>query len=308
MDARRFDGIARTLARGRSRRGLLRGLAGLTAGGLLAPAAIVRADSDADANGNGTSGGTGGDGTTQTATATPGSGGDGSTQTQQGTNGGTTQTGTCVPVSRPVSRLAAIKPPFPALITAGSCETPDLDTTFSLFDVAAEDKPVGAATAATVFQSATTVRVSLDDLIKETHSIVVRVSEDDDTVVACGEIGGLRTGDDLTVGIRERNASSHTGIAWLRGGDGSTLVYVFLGRGLSTVETASAAEGATVVTTADVNLRAEPSEDADVVAVLAEGTELTVTGASRGDWLPVRNPETDDEGFVSAQYVTLQES
>jgi Bacterial SH3 domain len=272
MDPRRFDGIARTLARGRSRRGLLRGLAGLTAGGFLTRAASVRADGDG---------------------------------TEEGVGSGGNGTGACIPVSRPVSQLAAIKPPFPALITAGSCETPDLSKTFSLFDVAADEPPVGAAIAAAVYQSATTVRVALDDLIKQTHSIVVRVSEDDDTVVACGEIGGLRVGDDLTVGIRERNASGYTGIGWLRGSDGSTLAYVFLGRGLSTVETASATEGSTVVTTADVNLRAEPSEDADIVAVIPEGTELTVTGAARGDWLPVKNPNTGDEGFVSAQYLTL---
>jgi hypothetical protein len=272
MDARRFDGIARVLARGRSRRGMLRGLAGLTASGFLAHAATVRADGDGTAEGVGSAGG---------------------------------GTGACIPVSRPVSQLAAIKPPFPAQITAGTCETPDLSTTYSLFDVTAASQPVGAATAAAVVQSATTVRVSLDDLIKQTYAIVVRVSAEDDTIVACGEIGGLRTGDDLTVGIRERNGSGYTGIGWLRGSDGSTLAYVFLGRGLSTVETASAAKGSTVVTTADVNLRAEPSEDADVIAVIPAGTKLTVTGTSRGEWLPVKNPDTGDEGFVSVLYLTL---
>jgi hypothetical protein len=272
MDPRRFDGIARTLAHVRSRRGILRGLAGLTAGGLLTRAATARADGD------GTDGGVGSIG-----------------------NG----TGACVPVSRPVSQLAAIKAPFPAQITAGTCETPDPSTTFSLFDVAAEDQPVGAATAAAVYQSATTVRVKLDDLVRQTYAIVVRVSESDDTVVACGEIGGLRVGDDLTVGLRERNGSGYTGVGWLRGSDASTLAYVFLGRGLSTIETASAGKGSTVVTTADVNLRAEPSEDAAVIAVIPEGTKLTVTGTSRGDWLPVKNPDTGDEGFVSAQYLTL---
>ncbi|HEY7037006.1 MAG TPA: SH3 domain-containing protein [Thermomicrobiales bacterium] len=273
MDARRFDGIARTLARGRSRRGVLRGLAAVTAGGFLARTATVRAD--------------GGDGTTG------------------GVAGGNGTGGACVPVARPVSQLAAIKPPFPALITAGSCETPDSATTFSLFDVAADGPPVGAATAAAVYQSATTVRVKLDDLIKQTYSIVVQVSKDDETVVVCGEIGGQRTGDDLTVGLRERNGSGYTGIGWLRGSDGSTLVYVFLGHGLSTIETAAATEGSTVVTTADVNLRAGPSEDADVVAVVPKGTKLTVTGAASGEWLPVKNPDTGDEGYVSAQYLTL---
>jgi Bacterial SH3 domain len=275
MDARRFDGFARALARGRSRRGVLRGLAALTAGGVLARGETAAADGDGtEVQGAGT--------------ATTGTG------------------GACVPVTRPVSPLAAIKPPFPALIVAGTCETPDLETTYSLFDVAT-DTPVGSPVAATVAQSATTVRVKLDDLIKKPFAILVRVSESDDTAIACGEIGGLRTGDDLTIGIRERNASSFTGIGWLRGSGASTLVYVFLGRGLSTVETASAAAGSTVVTTADVNLRAEPSENADVVAVVPAGTALTVTGASRGDWLPVKNPETGDEGYVSAQYVALQQ-
>jgi hypothetical protein len=273
MDARRFDGLARTLARGRSRRGILRGLAGLTAGGFLTRAAIVRAD--------------GGDGT------------------GQGIAGGGTATGACIPVASPVSQLASIKPPFPALITAGSCETPDAKTTYSLFDVSTAGPPVGAATAAAVYQSATTVRVILDDLLKQTYSIVVQVSKDDHTVVVCGEIGGLRTGDDLTVGLRERNGSAYTGIGWLRGSGASTLVYVFLGHGLSTIETAAAATGSTVVTTADVNLRAGPSADADVVAVVPKGTKLTVTGAASGEWLPVKNPGTGDVGFVSSQYLTL---
>lgn len=274
MDARRFDGIARILAHGRTRRGILRGLAGLTAGGFLTRAATVRAD--------------GGDGTGQGL----------------GSSGGTSG-GACVPVSRPVSQLAAIKPPFPALITAGTCETPDASKTYALFDVAVGDKPVGAATAATVYQSATTVRVNLDDLVNQTYAILVRVGATNETLVACGEIGGPRVGTDLTVGIRERNGSGYTGIAWLRGSSGSTLAYVFLGRGLSTIETASAGQGATVITTADVNLRAEPSENASVIAVIPAGTQLTVTGAASGDWLPVKNPKTGDQGYVSAQYLSL---
>lgn len=284
MDGRRFDGFARSLAHGRTRRGMLRGIAaltGLSASGVGLAHAVHSAQADADGTGTAV-GGTDGTGT-----------------------GGSSSSGVCVPVARSVSQLAAIKPPFPAQITAGSCETPDLDTTYALFDVAAPDNPVGAATAAAVFQSVTTVRVDLDDLLKQTYSISVRVSESDETVVACGEIGGLRSGDDLTVGIRERNGSNYTGTAWLRGNSGASLVYLFLGRGLSTVDTASATKGSKVVTTADVNLRAAPSEDADIVAVLAEGTELTVTGTSSGDWVPVKNDETGDVGYVAAQYLLL---
>lgn len=276
MDSRRFDKFARALASGRSRRHLLRGIAGLSgaaAGGLLARTGVVLADGDG---------------------------------TAEGVANGSTSTGACVPVTRSLSPLASARPPFPAVITAGSCETPDFERTFTLFDIATDDAAVGAATAATVSQSVTTVRIGLDDLINQTYAIVVRASDDDDTIVACGEIGGLRSGDDLTVGVRERNSSGQTGIAWLRGNDGSTLVYVFLGRGLSTVETAAAANGSTVVTTADVNLRDSPSEEGDVVAVLAEGTELTVTGKARGDWLPVADEDEDDKGYVSAQYLRLK--
>jgi hypothetical protein len=273
MDGRRFDGFARVYADGRSRRGVLRGLAGLTAAGLFARTRPVAADGD-DGTGIG------------------------------GATDGTTGSGTCVPVSRPTT--TSYQPPFSALIVAGSCETPNFDTTYSLFDIAAESNPVGSATAAAVYQSTTTVRVAIDDLVKQSYSVVVRGS-DDETVIACGEIGGVRVGDDLTVGVRERNGSNYTGFAWVRGNGESSLIYVFLGRGLSTVETGIAAEGSTVVTTVDVNLRAEASEEADIVALLPEGTELTVTGAADGTWVPVENPETGDEGFVAAEYLILQE-
>jgi len=66
--------------------------------------------------------------------------------------------------------------------------------------------------------------------------------------------------------------------------------------------------GATVITTEDlVRLRAEPSTDAEIVAEMPLGTELTVTGApeSGGDitWYPVENPETGDEGYVAQQFI-----
>jgi hypothetical protein len=273
MDGRRFDGLARVYADGRTRRGVLRGIAGVAAAGVFARTRPASAD--------------GGDGT--------GVGG----------SDGTTPGGTCVPISRSAS--ASHQPPFPALIVAGTCESPNYDTTYSLFDVAAESAPVGAATAAAVYQSTTTVRLALDDLVKSAYSVVVRAS-DEETVVACGEIGGVRSGDDLTVGIKERNSSNHTGFAWIRGNGESSLVYLFLGRGLSTIDTAIAEKGSTVVTTVDVNLRAEASEDAEIVALLAEGTELTVTGTATGSWVPVENPETGDEGFVSAEFLILKGS
>jgi uncharacterized protein YraI len=59
---------------------------------------------------------------------------------------------------------------------------------------------------------------------------------------------------------------------------------------------------------AELNLRAGPSTDDVVVARLAEGVLLSVTGSTRtGDgvrWLPVKDP-SDHNGWVDAQYVAL---
>ena len=65
------------------------------------------------------------------------------------------------------------------------------------------------------------------------------------------------------------------------------------------------AAGARVVTSIDVNLRAEPAEDAEVVTILGEGVELEVTGAPVDGWVPVTEPGTGQAGFVSDQFVTL---
>lgn len=51
-------------------------------------------------------------------------------------------------------------------------------------------------------------------------------------------------------------------------------------------------------------LRSAPQRDADVLATVAEGTLLTVTGAltsADGDWLPVRIPD-GSTGWVAAAY------
>ncbi|MBW3633783.1 MAG: hypothetical protein KY456_12235 [Chloroflexi bacterium] len=65
--------------------------------------------------------------------------------------------------------------------------------------------------------------------------------------------------------------------------------------------------GSRVVTTIDVNLRAEPAEDAAVVTILGQGVELEVTGAPVDGWVPVVEPGTGQAGFVSDQFVTIAE-
>jgi hypothetical protein len=149
-------------------------------------------------------------------------------------------------------------------------------------------------------------------------------------------------GQELAVGLQERGNSAYSGIAFLQGQGDRTLVRVFLARGLEEGTAAAAQEaapqaaapaateaapavtesaqaaatpavaelspigaGTRVVTTIDVNLRAEPSEDAPVVTILGQGVELEVTGTPSGGWVPVQEPATGQRGFVSDQFVTV---
>jgi len=68
------------------------------------------------------------------------------------------------------------------------------------------------------------------------------------------------------------------------------------------------AVGDSVVVAQDrLNLRKEPSTSSDIVAELAPGTRLEITGeaveADGFTWYPVRNPETGDEGFVAVDFI-----
>lgn len=61
------------------------------------------------------------------------------------------------------------------------------------------------------------------------------------------------------------------------------------------------------VTDDNVNLREEPTTDSDVVMVLSAGGRLEITGdaieADGYTWYPVRNTETEDEGFIVVDYI-----
>ena len=157
-----------------------------------------------------------------------------------------------------------------------------------------------------------------------------------------GPVEAGATGDELAVGLQERGQSAYSGIAWLQSESDRTLVRVFMARGLDegspvsiaqeaqtapdtaaapaetpTAEAAQAAAtptvgaiapigaGSTVVTTIDVNLRAEPSDDAEVLTILGEGVELDVTGSPADGWIPVIDPASGQAGFVSDQFVAI---
>ena len=157
-----------------------------------------------------------------------------------------------------------------------------------------------------------------------------------------GPVEAGATGNELAVGLQERGQSAYSGIAWLQSESDRTLVRVFMARGLgegapvsiaqeaqtTTDTTAAPAEtpvteaaqtaatpvvgavspigaGSTVVTTIDVNLRAEPSDDADVLTILGEGVALDVTGSPADGWIPVIDPASGQAGFVSDQFVAI---
>ncbi len=205
------------------------------------------------------------------------------------------------------------------------------------------ETPQGALTAIPAEFSTTVVNAALADLFASEFSIDVRVDDADPaTSIACGDIGGPvetgATGAELAVGLQERGNSAYSGIAWLQDEGERTLVRVFLARGLeggSTVAAQPAAAvaaepaaapdataaqaastpvvtavtpigpGAFVVTTIDVNLRAEPAEEAPVLTILGEGVELEVTAAPADGWVAVIDPASGQAGFVSDQFIAV---
>jgi hypothetical protein len=293
MDARRFDALARALTYAPSRRDVLRQLPILAGVAALGPK-FASADT--------TSGGV--QVVVTTPTPQPVGGSSTGTGTTTSTGTGTGGVSVCLPIAKTGADDGAL-PPYYAEIIEGSCDSAAGTTVFELLEVSDADGVVGVPPAALVARSVTTVRSPLDDLVGERHSIAVRVSSDDPTLVACGEIGGIRDGDELAVGLRERNDSGFSGISVIRGADESSLVYIYLGRGLSTITTAPAPVSSSVVATADINLRAEPATDGEILTVVATGTSLTVTGSPVGDWIPVDDPVSGLSGYVSTQFVEV---
>jgi Bacterial SH3 domain len=278
LAARGFDRLSRAIAFGGTRRRFLRVVAGLTAGGIAVGSRAVSAD------------------------------------TSNGVGSGEENVA-CVPRPGLLRTSDAAQPPFPAILVSGTCESPDLSDPVELFalvpgGLTSEGKPVatdqvGAAAGVPVSQSVTTIHTSLGELITTPHAIIVQAGEKGDTVIACADIGGLRNGDDLAFAIRDTNGAGWGGVTWLRGQEGSALVYLFLAPGLGAPT--SVEPGKMVVTLEEVNLRDSPTVDGGVVSVLPKGTEVKVTGQAQGDWIPVEDPSSKDTGYIAAHYLAAKE-
>jgi hypothetical protein len=136
----------------------------------------------------------------------------------------------------------AESPSMPAFVEAGDCS--DLNpnpaaTLNALSEIGApaeegdeEAGPVeGTLSASRVLTSVSEdVDLSFDDMLAESHSVTVHLSEDKiQTYVACGEIGGIVNDDQLVIALHSVDESGYTGIALLtKDGDGNADVTVYL--------------------------------------------------------------------------------
>lgn len=111
-------------------------------------------------------------------------------------------------------------------------------------------KPVGPEGAFPTMVGLTTIESSLDDLIAAPHAIDIHIIDegeatdvftaDDaetlDIVLTCGNIGGVRNGDDLVFGLQSApDAGTDTmGIAWFHANaDDTTTIRLFVSQGLA---------------------------------------------------------------------------
>lgn len=102
---------------------------------------------------------------------------------------------------------------------------------------------VGLESAFQVARSETSVPVPLSEIVEDEHAIVVYESDEAmDRVIACGNVGGLFTGqmpgvvmpgDELAVVLAEQDGSGFSGIAMLTAAGRSTEVHLNLADGLA---------------------------------------------------------------------------
>jgi nitrite reductase (NO-forming) len=90
-----------------------------------------------------------------------------------------------------------------------------------------------------VVTSTATVDTPLAALLDAPHAVVVEsvdLEADTRTPIACGNVGGVLTDDEVVFGLRSLLADT-SGVAWLQGtADGTTAVTLFVTQGLSAVE------------------------------------------------------------------------
>jgi len=128
----------------------------------------------------------------------------------------------------------------PAHIHSGTCDTLG-DVVYPLTNLTAPDMsatpvagmmatPMATGMGAVVAQSTTTVQATLEEILGAEHAINVHESpENIGTYIACGDLTGSATGNQLQIELQELNGSGYQGQALLMdNGDGTTTVTVML--------------------------------------------------------------------------------
>ncbi|HEX2281994.1 MAG TPA: hypothetical protein VHG52_09570 [Thermomicrobiales bacterium] len=156
----------------------------------------------------------------------------------------------------------------PGEVLSGSCDEPG-ETIASLTSLESpEGEAQGQGAAIEAESSYTSIPIPLESLLSGQSSIALLLSaEANETIIACGEIGGV-VGEDgsLVVKLSERNGSGFTGIAFLAPGDpGTTGASVFLAGQRTVAETRELIAAATPAALEPIP---EPTPTAEPVQVV----------------------------------------
>ncbi|MCA9863279.1 MAG: hypothetical protein KC432_09670 [Thermomicrobiales bacterium] len=138
----------------------------------------------------------------------------------------------------------------PARIHKGACESLQ-GVAYRLNGVGGsvdtEGAPVATPTAInpkTTYQvmvSDTVIDATIDDLLASDHAIMIYESDDAMEAIACGNVGGALSGDELIVGLGEARIPGHLGFALFTPDGDQTDVLVILGHAMAPVSASSGA-------------------------------------------------------------------
>lgn len=139
----------------------------------------------------------------------------------------------------------------PARIHSGTCESLQ-GVAYRLNGVGgsvdSEGAPVATPTAVNpetsyqVMTSETVIDASLDELLAGDHAIMIYESDDAMDAIACGNVGGAMTGDELIVGLAEARIPGHLGFALLTPDGDQTDVTLILGHAMAPVSAGGAVD------------------------------------------------------------------
>jgi hypothetical protein len=83
--------------------------------------------------------------------------------------------------------------------------------------------------------SETMIDGTIKDLLAGEHAVMIYESDEAMDAIACGNVGGARTGEMLVTGLAEAGVPGHIGFALFRSKGDQTAVSVILGHGLAPI-------------------------------------------------------------------------